>query len=75
MPTYSENLRTETEPLEKALNKARRLTKQIYHKRAECCLPDWEGEWDRVQRMRREGHPLMKGGQYRDSLYSRFEYL
>ena len=24
-----------------------------------------ESEWERVQRMRREGHPLMKGGKYR----------
>ena len=27
---------------------------------------DHEYEWQRVQRLRRENHPLMKGGNYRD---------
>ena len=37
----------------------------FYIKKAEAYSPDWEGEWARVQRMRKEGHPLIKGGRYR----------
>ena len=31
----------------------------------ECLSPDWESEWERVKRMRKEHNPLIKGGQYR----------
>jgi hypothetical protein len=41
----------------------------IYIKKAEAYLDSWEGEWDRVQRRRKEGHPLMKGGRYREPEY------
>lgn len=34
--------------------------------RFDCFKDDVPEEWERVQRMRREGHPLVQGGQYRD---------
>jgi hypothetical protein len=34
-----------------------------YITKAEASDEDWEGEWARVQRMRKEGHPLVFGGQ------------
>lgn len=39
----------------------------IYTKKKEVDEPGWEGEWDRVQRMRRERHPLIRGGNFRDT--------
>ena len=59
MITYSENLKAETEPLD--LKPKGRFTKFIFHVRKECLEPGYEYEWDRVQRMRRENHPLMRG--------------
>ena len=45
--------------------RARKVEEPFYIKKKEVDLPGWEGEWDRVRRMRKEGHPLMKGGQYK----------
>lgn len=42
----------------------------VYVTRPEVSQPDWEGEWERVQRMRREKHPLIRGGNYVDTTKS-----
>jgi hypothetical protein len=39
---------------------------RIYIKKAEADMPGWEGEWERVQRMRAQGHPLVKGGRHKE---------
>ena len=40
-------------------------TKPLFIKRAECYNPNYEYEWDRVQRERREGNPKYLGGHFR----------
>ena len=36
-----------------------------YHKKEASALPEWESEWQRVQRIRREPYSLARGGQWR----------
>lgn len=38
----------------------------MHNHRFDCFLDDPPEEWERVQRMREEGHPLVKGGKYRE---------
>jgi len=37
----------------------------FYIKKKEAYASEWEGEWDRIQRKRKENDPLMLGGQFR----------
>ena len=37
-----------------------------YRKNPLADLPEWEGEWARVQRLRQESHSLTKGGHWRE---------
>ena len=41
------------------------LTGLPYFKLEASALPEWEGEWQRVQRLRREPYSLTKGGHWR----------
>jgi hypothetical protein len=38
----------------------------MHNHKFDCFKDDVPEEWERVQRMRREGDPLVKGGQYRE---------
>ena len=49
-------------PLSEALRRATYLKEPIFPIRDECLEPEYEHEWARVQRMRKENHPLIKGG-------------
>jgi hypothetical protein len=59
---YSESLNIDPDPLGTALANATKMKDKVYFKREECNDPEWEGEWERTQRMRKENHPLMQGG-------------
>ena len=52
---------TETIP---RLKKEPTVTGLPYIRKLEARLPRFEGIWTRTRRMRSEGHPLMKGGNY-----------
>lgn len=41
----------------------------FYIRKKETYHPDYEWEWERIQRMRKEEHPLMQGGKKKWSPY------
>ncbi len=60
---YSESL-VKPKSLAEALRVAKYEPKRIWCKKAECEEPDYEDEWSRVQRMRKEGDPKCLGGRF-----------
>ena len=40
----------------------------FYIKKKEAYKKTWEGEWDKVQRRRKNHDPLMLGGKYHDGI-------
>lgn len=58
IPVVPESLKVLSKREERALT----YSGMPFFKKAECDDPEFEYEWDRVQRLRREKHPLIYGG-------------
>lgn len=65
----------EVKTLDEALAEARTMPDPLYRTKKEVSEPGWEGAWERVLRMREEGHWLIKGGNYRDTSISPVQHL